>query len=179
MSEPLPEFPYHPDPVATGFVEKSDAICVSCGRARGFVYTGPVYAVEELIDSLCPWCIGDGSAATRFDAMFTDDVPVPDDVPGDVVKTITKRTPGFSGWQQEHWLYHCGDGAAFLGRAGWLELESRPDALEALRQEHIGLGWTPELVEEYLTELDKDGSPSAYLFRCRHCGIHVAYSDFE
>jgi uncharacterized protein CbrC (UPF0167 family) len=174
-----PEFPYHPDPVATGFVERSDATCLRCGRARGFIYTGPVYAVEELVNSLCPWCIGDGSAAARFDATFTDDVPVPDDVPEEVVETITKRTPGFGGWQQEHWLYHCGDGAAFLGCAGWPELQSRPDALEALRREHIGYGWTPESVEQYLTALEKDGSPSAYLFRCRHCSTHIAYSDFD
>lgn len=179
MTSVLPEFAYHPDPLATGFVERSDGTCLSCGQPRGFIYTGPVHAVEELIDSLCPWCIANGSAAARFDATFADDVPRPDDVPAEVVATITKRTPGFSGWQQEHWLYHCGDGAAFLGRVGWPELQILPDAIESLRQEHAALGWTPELIEEYLRELDKDGSPSAYLFRCRHCGTHLAYSDFD
>jgi uncharacterized protein CbrC (UPF0167 family) len=116
MTEPLPEFPYHPDPVATGSVEASDATCRSCGRARGFIYAGPVYAVEELVEALCPWCIADGSAAEEFDAEFTDvGVNAPDDVPADVIETIARRTPGFEGWQQERWLYHCGDGAAFLG----------------------------------------------------------------
>jgi hypothetical protein len=62
VSEPLPDFPYHPDPLATGSIEESPADCVSCGRARGFVYTGSVYAVEEA-EPLCPWCIADGSAA--------------------------------------------------------------------------------------------------------------------
>ena len=179
MTEPLPEFPYHPDPWATGFVERSDATCLSCERRRGFIYIGPVYAVDELVDCLCPWCIADGSAAERFDATFTDDERVPDSVPRVVIDAVTRRTPGFSGWQQEHWLYHCGDGAAFLGRAGWPDIESRPDALEALRREHAGLEWTPELVEEYLRDLDRDGSPTAYLFRCRHCGAHLGYSDFE
>ncbi len=179
MTGRLPEFPYHPDPLATGSIERSDVSCVSCGRSRGFAYAGPVYAVEDLIDSLCPWCIADGSAAARFDATFTDDVPVGDDVRAEIVEAITKRTPGFGGWQQEHWLYHCGDGAAFLGRVGWSELQRLPDAIECLRQEHADLGWTPELIEEYLRELDKDGSPTAYLFRCRHCGIHLAYSDFD
>lgn len=179
MTDGLPEFPYHPDPVGTGFVERSDKTCLSCHQSRGFIYTGPVFAVEELIDSLCPWCIADGSAATRFDATFTDDMPVPDGVPVEVIETVTKRTPGFAGWQQEHWLYHCGDGTAFLGRAGWRELQSLPDALDALRHEHAGLGWTQELIEEYLSRLDKDGSPSAYLFRCRRCCTHLAYSDFE
>lgn len=179
MTESLPEFPYHPDPLSTGFVERSDATCLSCDRRRGFIYTGPVYAVDELVESLCPWCVADGSAAARFEALFTDDVPVPDEVSEEVVDAITTRTVGFSGWQQEHWLYHCRDGAAFLGRAGWSDVESRPDAIEALRREHAGLGWKPEQVEEYLRDLDKDGSPTAYLFKCRHCGVHLAYSDFE
>jgi uncharacterized protein CbrC (UPF0167 family) len=51
-------------------------------------------------------------------------------------------------------------------------------ALEALRHEHDGLGWTSEEVESYLRALDPDGQPTAYLFRCRVCGAHLAYSDF-
>jgi len=179
MTSVLPEFGYHPDPLATGFVERSDGTCLSCGQPRGFIYTGPVSAVDELVNSFCPWCIADGSAAARFAASFSADEPVPEGVPREVVDAVTTRTPGFSGWQQSHWLYHCGDGAAFLGLAGWPELEGLPDALDALRHEHDGLGWTPKLIEEYLRELDKDGSPSAYLFRCRHCGTHLAYSDFD
>jgi uncharacterized protein len=116
MTEALPEFPYHPDPVATGSVEASDATCRSCGRARGFIYTGPVYAVKELVEAFCPWCIADGSAAEKFDAEFTDvGADAPDDVPVAVIETIARRTPGYEAWQQEHWMYHCGDGAAFLG----------------------------------------------------------------
>ena len=33
-------------------------------------------------------------------------------------------------------------------------------------------------VEEYLASLDRQRPPSAYLFRCRHCDVHLAYSDF-
>jgi uncharacterized protein CbrC (UPF0167 family) len=89
-------------------------------------------------------------------------------------------TPGFNGWQQEHWLYHCGDGAEFLGRAGRAELEPFPDAIEAVR-EHIEDRFADgEQVERYMAGLDKssEGGPTAYLFRCRHCGTHLAYSDF-
>src|SRR5437867_876141 len=64
----FPEFPYHPDPRATGSVVVSDTSCVACGQSRGFVYAGPVYSQDELIDSLCPWCIADGSAAEKYDA---------------------------------------------------------------------------------------------------------------
>jgi uncharacterized protein CbrC (UPF0167 family) len=177
MRERLPEFPYHPDPLATGFVEMSNAGCLACERVRGFIYTGPVFAVEDIQESLCPWCIADGSAATRFEATFTDDTRVPDDVPGEVVMHVTTRTPGFRGWQQEHWLYHCGDGAAFLGVAGWPELEAHPAALDALRDENGDSGFSPQQVEDYLRSLDKDGSPAAYLFKCRRCGTDLAYSD--
>lgn len=97
MTERVPEFPYHTDPLTTGFVEMSDATCLAGERVRGFIYTGPVFAVEELDESLCPWCIADGSAAARFEATFTGDVPVPEDVPGEVVKLVTTRTPGLAG----------------------------------------------------------------------------------
>ena len=179
MADALPDFPYHPDPVGTGSVAASDATCRSCGQARGLIYTGPVFAVEELVNELCPWCIADGSAAARFDAIFTDDAAVPAGVPEAVMVAVATRTPGFAGWQQERWLYHCGDGAAFLGSVGWPELEPRQDALDTLREEYSGMGWSADEIEEYLRALDKDGSPQAYLFRCRHCGTHLAYSDSD
>jgi uncharacterized protein CbrC (UPF0167 family) len=112
----LPEFRYHPEPRDTGVVVDSDAECVACGKARGVIYVGPVYAEEELEQALCPWCIADGTAAEKFKAEFTDvGVGVPDDVPDSVTAELAERTPGFPGWQQERWLYHCSDAAAFLG----------------------------------------------------------------
>lgn len=181
-AEPFPTFPYHPDPRRTGFIVGSDKHWVACGYARGFVYTGPVYSaieLEKLRDVLCPWCVADGTAAARFEAEFTDvGWGVPDDVPRAVTEQVGTRTPGFSGWQQEHWLYHCGDATAFLGVVGRKELAPYPDALEGLRHEHDEYGWAAEEVEEYLANLDKEGEPTAYLFRCRHCSTHLAYSDF-
>ena len=112
----LPIFPYHPDPLATGSVVESEAACAACGRARGYLYGGPVFAEEE--QAFCPWCIADGTAAAAFDAEFTDVADAPADVPAEVLEAIAQRTPGFSGWQQERWLYHCGDGAAYLGSEG-------------------------------------------------------------
>jgi uncharacterized protein len=180
VTEPLPSFRYHPDPLGTGVVVESDAGCLACGQARGFIYRGPVYSAdpEELSEALCPWCIADGSAAARFDAHFTDvDWGVPDDVPQAVTETIATRTPGFMGWQGERWLYHCADGAAYLGAAGRRELEAYPGALETLRREVDEYGWSAEEVEEFLDGLDKDGDHTAYLFACRHCGTHLAYAD--
>ena len=53
-------------------------------------------------------------------------------VPDSVVAEITQRTPGFTGWQQERWLYHCAEPAAFLGRVGYEQIRELPDALDAL-----------------------------------------------
>jgi len=168
LTTDLPEFPYHPDPRATGVVEASETVCASCGQGRGFIYTGPVYAAEELVDCLCPWCIADGSAAEKFEAEFTDvGWGVPEDVPRRVIEEVATRTPGFSGWQQEHWLYHCGDAASFLGRVGWRELQAYPEAIEPLRQGS----------DDDLEALSADGETTAYLFRCRHCARHLAYAD--
>jgi uncharacterized protein CbrC (UPF0167 family) len=160
--------------VGTGSVVASDRACIACKRGRGWIYAGPVYATEELSDCICPWCISDGTAASTFEAMFTDDWGVP----RALVEQVTQRTPGFAGWQQEHWMYHCEDACAFLGRVGSTELASHPDALDALGHEHDGLGWTPEQVEDYLASLSRDAPPTAYLFRCRHCQHELAYSDF-
>ncbi|MGH3388912.1 MAG: CbrC family protein [Actinomadura sp.] len=173
----LPEFPYHPDPLATGSVIWSEVECVCCKRHRDHIYAGPVFA-EETIERrrLCPWCIADGSAAARFGATFSDaGVDAPGDVPMAVIDTIARRTPGYLAWQQARWLFHCGDGAAFLGAVGTKELLDHPDAVEMLRGEQEGR--PAQQIENHLAALDKDGPPTAYLFRCRSCGADLAYSD--
>jgi uncharacterized protein CbrC (UPF0167 family) len=179
----LPTFKYHPDPVATGSIVSSDSECVCCHQQRGYIYVGPVFAVDELAESICPWCIADGSAHASFDAMFTDDAGVggysrPRAVPVSVVEEIAFRTPGFSGWQQERWLACCGDAAAFVGRAGRADLESQwPSAIQSIQLDCgvvDGAEW-----ERYFRALDKDGSPTAYVFHCLHCGKYLGYSDCD
>lgn len=122
------------------------------------------------VEGVCPWCIANGRAAAEFDATFTDVVPLPDGVPSAVVDEILHRTPGFSGWQQERWLFHCGDGAEFLGRVGHAELQDHPDALAMLTVD----GNPRELIEALVA----DGDATGYLFRCRSCGTHLAYADY-
>jgi uncharacterized protein CbrC (UPF0167 family) len=179
----LPKFKYHPDPIATGSIKASDTECECCAEQRGYIYVGPVYSVEELSECICPWCIADGSAHEKFDAEFTDSAAVGGDseppvVPNAVVEEVAFRTPGFSGWQQEHWLACCGDAAAFIGRAGRAELERQwPDAIPSIQQE-CGMVDGPEW-KGYLRALKKDDSPTAYVFRCLHCGKHLGYSDSD
>jgi uncharacterized protein len=177
MAEQLAVFKYHPDPVLTGSLERSNDECPACGSARGYRYVGPVYADDEA-EGLCPWCIANGSAADKFDAEFTDvGWGVPGDVKDAAIEELAKRTPGFSGLQQEHWLYHCGDAAAFLGPAGFDELEGTPDALEMLLHEHDSDGWDLQESEDYVRRLASDGDATAYLFKCLRCERHLAYSD--
>lgn len=179
----LPTFEYHPDPVATGSVVESGNECVCCGKARGFIYTGPVYAVAEYQDCICPWCIADGIAHERLDASFTDKDGIGgygewDDVPDEVKEAVAYRTPGFCGWQQERWWTHCGDAGQFLGPAGRKELQALgPQAIAAI-QDSAGLSDGPEW-DRFLAALDKEGSPTAYLFRCAQCGQLGGYQDCD
>jgi uncharacterized protein CbrC (UPF0167 family) len=180
MNTNLPAFKYHPDPLATGSVIASDAVCECCKSARGFIYSGPVYGEEEPED-LCPWCIADGSAHARFDVSFTDEAGIGgygdwDTVPQVVIETVAYRTPGFNGWQQERWWTHCGDAAEFLGPVGRKEMEAIGEAAFAALRDNGELpnGWP---LNEFVSKLEKDRGPTAYLFRCRSCGQLGAYWD--
>jgi uncharacterized protein len=179
VTEPLPTFRHHPDPIATGSIVKSDERCECCGRARGFKYQGTAYGERDL-DAICPWCIADGTAHEKFGAEFTDRDGIGDhgswgSVPDAVADEIAFRTPGFSSWQQERWWVHCNDAALFLGPVGKDQLqEYGPDAVAAIRAE---CGLEGDDWQQYFDALDKDRGPTAYVFRCRHCGKVDGYSD--
>lgn len=179
----LPSFRYHPDPLATGSVVVSPDECVCCGIARGYIYTGPVYAVEEYDNCICPWCIADGSAHEKLGASFCDDLGIgagglwgrPSQ---SVVETVAHRTPGFCGWQQEQWWVCCDDAAQYLGRVGKKELIEIGDQAVAAIQNSTGLPDGAEW-DRFFEALDKDGSPTAYLFQCIHCSQYGGYQDCE
>ena len=48
-----------------------------------------------------------------------------------------------------------------------------------MRRESQLSGWGEHAVDAYLDSLTKGGAPTAYLFRCLACGVHLAYSDFD
>ena len=169
MHMALPAFAYHPDPLSTGSVVRSAEECERCEVARGYVYAGPIYSAQE-IEFLCPWCIADGSAARAFDAEFGNVDGAPSDVPVGVLEEIVRRTPGFAGWQQERWLFHCSDGAEFQGRAGYNDVAPLPGVLDLIAADG--------LPQDALQHMSKDGDLTGYLFRCRHCSTPLAYADF-
>ena len=171
----LPRFRYHPDPVATGSVRAGAGTCACCGRERGWIYTASFYTAQDVDGPLCPWCIADGSAAERFEGEFTDSYGL-DGVSEDVLHEVTRRTPGFSAWQDPHWLVHCRDAAAFVGEVGYAGLAAHPEALDGLRSELRMGGWHDEgQLDTFLAGLGRGAS--AMLFRCTVCGTHLAYAD--
>jgi uncharacterized protein CbrC (UPF0167 family) len=177
----LPVFRYHPDPISTGSIVKSDAGCRCCGQKRGYVYDGAPYGEEELENCICPWCIADGSAHKKFDVTFVDEDGIGgygrwDEVSGKVIREVACRTPGFHGWQQEEWWTHCGDAAAFVGSAGAKELSAYGTQLEESLRDYSETGDEEEW-QEALASLDKDAGPTAYVFRCLHCGAMGGYWD--
>jgi uncharacterized protein len=178
----LPSFRYHPDPVGTGSALPTDAPCDVCARPAVFRYDGPLDG--RAVGVLCLRCIADGAASSALalpdgrPAEFTDaTIGAPDDVPPDVVDEVAQRTPGFTGWQQERWLYHCSDAAAFLGRVGWDDVRGLPGAVDSLVSDLLDLGIDDADARQQLAWLRRDGDLTGYLFRCLHCGRHLAYSD--
>jgi uncharacterized protein len=175
----LPKFRYHPDPIASGSIVRSDNECVCCGEARGFIYTGSVSGEEELEEALCPWCIADGSAHDMFDAEFADGALIPEDIAPGVVEELCHRTPAFKGWQREQWLTCCGDGAEFIAPVGRAELRAHDPQFESalLTYVHGEFGLPNEAATRVIAALNRDRGPTAYLFRCRHCGNKLGYVD--
>jgi uncharacterized protein len=174
-SEPFPRFRFHSDPIATGSARPSESPCRCCGFARGFV-VGGVYSTHHLDDSICPWCVADGSAAERFDASFVQDVEVP--VSADDYREVLERTPGYTSWQGENWLVHCGVPMVFHGDISKAELHSlrdkdREKVIDDYPFLFDGIEWSV-LVEDY----EPGGQPAFYKFTCFRCGTLRLGCDF-
>lgn len=181
----LPLFRYHPDPLETCSIKHSDAVCVVCGKARGYIYPGPPYGGEEYVEEICPWCIADGSAHRLLAVEFTDPLDIGTSsanwnsvrIPDAVQEEIAYRTPGIRSWQSASWLGHCGDAAAYLGPVGYNELEAFGfEAIEAIRG---STGLEGDEWWDFCLRLDKYGSPTGYIFRCIHCGAYAGYTDCD
>jgi uncharacterized protein len=177
--EPLPHFRYHPDPLKTESISASDTRCIVCDRVRGYTYVVSVYAIEDYDECICPWCIADGSAHAKLDVQFNGGGGIMDfkSLPQSVVDEVVFRTPGFATWQGDYWFTHCGDAAAFLGAVGYKELSAvGKDAVGAIR---ASLDFLAEAKrDDFMLALDNNGSPTAYLFQCLHCGQYGGYVDF-
>ena len=175
----LPVFKYHRDPIQSGSFVESRKTCRCCGEARGYIYTGPIYCEEDLDEAICPWCIADGSANRRFEAVFVDDAALPEGLGGAVIEELTCRTPGYNAWQFERWFSCCEDAMTFLEPAGMAELRKRYRELEFNVLSNIvydlqisGVG-----AHRVLESLQRDFGPTAFVFQCSHCGKYRTFVD--
>ncbi len=168
MSEQLPYFRYHPDPVATGAVIESDVTCVCCQKTRGYIYVAGVYAIDDLSGLICPWCIASGDAWEKFEATFADmdfQAVVSDEIHNEVVA----RTPGYESWQGAQWLSHCDDACAFHGDASSAEVKNMSETtkMDFMNRNDLDLETCNEIFEHY----EPGGNPALYKFVCLHCHL--------
>ena len=174
LSQSLPHFIYHPDPLATGaFVEGEAKVCPSCGKKSNVYYNLLPYCIDN-IENLCPFCIANGLAAEKFDAEFVQDAEWSEQTNPEKDKLLFCQTPGYSSWQGENWLSCCQDYCAYLGTVGTKELKEMGVAEQVLADyEERG---EYQDIEEYLV---KDGSLCGYLFRCLHCQKYQIWVDAD
>ena len=184
----LPHFKYHPNAYkansyGNAVIEAKDGICACCEKSRGFIYSGSVYC-EATVESLCPWCIADGSGAKKFNASFQSYIEtLEDETQASIILSIEKidevmrRTPGYVSWQGTNWLTHCNDCCAFMGDLQEGEYLQLPQATRDLfRQEHSHLDW---LSDTEINELPPAHDIAIYQFQCLHCNFVRLYCDMS
>lgn len=174
--KPLPDFRFHPDPEKHNIFAHREATCPVCDTPTSIVYEGPFYA-EATVVNICPWCIASGAAANKYDGEFVDSESCEDVDDDSYLTELVTRTPGYNGFQQEHWLSHCGDFCAFKGYVGWDEIKSfRSELMEDIEVLANDLGMDEE---EFTQSLQNGGSLQGYLFQCLHCHQHRLSADME
>jgi len=175
QSADLPRFKYHPDPIGTGSIEPTEAVCECCGEARGYAYAGGVYSSQvSEVEAICPWCIANGSAAREWDATLIDAHDLARaNLDASIIEEVTRRTPGYTTWQGDHWLVCCSDACEFHGDAPRDEITALDElGLARLSAES---GFLVEDLREIAKGYEPGGSPAFYKFVCRHCG-NVKYT---
>ena len=172
----LPTFKYNPNMERLGIIKKEKTTCPVCGQDKNYVYEGPFYSVEE-VEGICPWCIKDGSAAKKYDGEFQDAASCDTVDKQEYLIELTTKTPGYSGWQQERWLSHCGDFCALKDYVGWTEIKDLKEELtNDLNEIKTDYNLTEEDLEKYLVN---NGSMQGYLFQCLHCKKHRLTIDMD
>ena len=85
---------------------------------------------------------------------------------------VTKRTPGYCGWQQEVWLSHCDDLCAFVGYVGWNEIKDKLSEFADLQSDISDYDFN---IDDLSKHLYNNGSLQGYLFQCLHCKKYRLY----
>lgn len=170
----LPYFKYNPYAYDLGIIIPDTSVCPSCLEEVNYVYTGPFYSTQE-VEGICPWCIKDRTASEKFNGDFQDVASCEPVDSMEFVDELITRTPGYSAWQQERWLSHCGDFCALKAYVGWNEIKDLKDELKTdLNDIKLKYRLSQEDLEKYLVN---NGTMQGYLFQCLHCKKHRVIVD--
>lgn len=175
MTDKLPQFEYFPDPLRNGCIVKKQSTCPCCEQARSFMYVGPIYSKHE-VAKVCPWCIANGKASSKWSAIFNDMHNVPVGVPQQVLGIICNRTPGYETWQGNQWLFSSSDALVFVGEVKGTTLlnEGNEAKINACRVALSNWNFPPDFD---LSQVVIGGQPAIYLFRDKATGAYEAYAD--
>ena len=171
----FPIFEYFPDPIGNGCMVEKNGSCPCCEQDRAVMYVGPIYCVDD-VSEVCPWCIADGSAAAKWSASFNDLYNIPDGVPQHVVRTIDSRTPGYSTWQGNTWLFSENDALVFVGEVigSAIVRKSETEKINACRNALVDWNFPSDFD---LSNVVIGGQPAIYLFQDKETAEYRAYAD--
>lgn len=173
---PLPVFRYYPDPLADGSITMETEICECCEMLTPYICTTLIYSAQT-VDFICPWCVADGSAAKKFNGGFQSLQNVPETVPNDIVEIVDTRTPGYSTWQGNNWLFTATDAMIFVGEVDGNALLKTKDTQRIDACLAAVDGWYGDDAEEVLSTVVKGGQLAIYLFQDPETGRFEAYMD--
>lgn len=192
----LPRFKYIADPVRSDIVleaelgklsdgEGDQDVCQCCGSSFKMICFLPFSSDSLVNDSskdveyLCPWCIADGRAYSKFKRYFSDPQPLlKAGVCKDAVAEVCERTPGirplhFSG---TIWKVCCKDACCYhgeltIGEFKRLSKDVRSSISSQNRMTLEGLEAHIEKTVESYTEAKCEFSDLSTIheFRCLHC----------
>ncbi|KAA0543115.1 CbrC family protein [Bacillus sp. BGMRC 2118] len=172
----LPNYKYNPYPIKLGVIVEEETFCPVCEKKQEYVYQGPFYSEEE-VEGICPWCIADGTAAKKYDGEFQDPASCDEVDDEKFVDELILRNPGYTGWQQEYWLSHCGDFCSIIGYVGWEEIKHLENELKEdinnICNEFQMSG------QEFKDNLVNQGDFQGYLFQCNCCKKHRLHVDMS
>ncbi|WP_068504812.1 CbrC family protein [Paenibacillus kribbensis] len=134
----VPFFRLQPNAYDNGIFERvSMKICPICKQETEYIYAGPFYSIED-VHEMCPWCIHNGTAATKYKGVFQaaveynggllsityddqnedfmyfldyEEIPKINDKELD---ELLFRTPGYVSWQESQWLSKDNELYAFI-----------------------------------------------------------------
>ena len=167
----IPTFKYHRNPLETGAIilNNDGKRCSCCNSLSKYIYLEPYYSKED-ISCLCPECISNGQAHSKFDLEFQDIHGCGKVSNKSIIEELCYRTPGYCSWQQENWLSCCDDLCDFIGCLNWdkiKELKIDKEIVEALNrnEDYIKM----ELSLEVLIDAVNAGDIDLCVFQCLHC----------